>query len=140
MTEQYVCKPIGIVASPFKVRGDAPAQGREKNLVSTITIDPEFVEGLEGLVPGKEIFVLCWFDRSSRDVLKVHPRGNMENPLTGVFNTRSPSRPNPVSLTLVTILEINENVLTVRGLEAFDGTPVIDIKPYFGAVDLPIQA
>ena len=64
----------------------------------------------------------------------------MENPLTGVFNTRSPSRPNPVSLTLVTILEINENVLTVRGLEAFDGTPVIDIKPYFGAVDLPIQA
>ncbi|MCK9344191.1 MAG: hypothetical protein M0P33_09815, partial [Massilibacteroides sp.] len=82
MTEQYVCNPIGRVSSPFKEKGDAPAQGREKNLVSKITIDPGFAEGLEGLTVGQQIFVLCWFDRSARDVIKVHPRGKMGNPLT----------------------------------------------------------
>ncbi len=88
MTEQYVCAPIGRVSSPFKEKGDAPAQGREKNLINTIIIDPKFADGLEGLTAGQQIFVLCSFDRSARDVIKVHQRGNMENPLTGVFNTR----------------------------------------------------
>ncbi len=140
MTEQYVCAPIGRVSSPFKEKGDAPAQGREKNLISKIIIDPKFADGLEGLTAGQQIFVLCSFDRSARDVIKVHPRGNMENPLTGVFNTRSPARPNPVSLTLVTIQEITDNILTVCGLDALDGTPVIDIKPYFRRIDEPMQA
>jgi len=135
MTEQYVCNPIGRVSSPYKEKGDAPAQGREKNLVSRIIIDPRFAGGLEGLTIGQQIFVLCWFDRSARDVIKVHPRGKMENPLTGVFNTRSPARPNPVSLTLVTIQDITDNILTVCGLDALDETPVIDIKPYSRSID-----
>ncbi|HKM41972.1 MAG TPA: tRNA (N6-threonylcarbamoyladenosine(37)-N6)-methyltransferase TrmO [Methanocorpusculum sp.] len=140
MTEQYVCNPIGKVSSPFKEKGDAPSQGREKNLISRIIIDPVYAGGLEGLTAGQQIFVLCWFDRSARDVIKVHPRGKMENPLTGVFNTRSPERPNPVSLTLVTIQEISDNVLTVSGLDALDNTPVIDIKPYSGKIDESIHA
>ncbi|MDO9523742.1 MAG: tRNA (N6-threonylcarbamoyladenosine(37)-N6)-methyltransferase TrmO [Methanocorpusculum sp.] len=140
MTEQFVCNPIGRVSSPYKEKGDAPAQGREKNLVSRIIIDPGFAGGLEGLTVGQQIFVLCWFDRSARDGIKVHPRGKMENPLTGVFNTRSPARPNPVSLTLVTIQEITDNILTVCGLDALDNTPVIDIKPYSGKIDEPMQA
>jgi len=140
MTEQFVCNPIGRVSSPYKEKGDAPAQGREKNLVSRIIIDPGFAGGLEGLTVGQQIFVLCWFDRSARDVIKVHPRGKMENPLMGVFNTRSPARPNPVSLTLVTTQEITNNILMVCGLDALDNTPVIDIKPYSGKIDEPMQA
>ncbi len=130
MTEPYVCTPIGMVVSSFKERSPAPFQDRNTELISKIIIDPKYIPGLEGLSAGEEIFVLCWFDRSDRSVLRVHPRGDSKNPLTGVFNTRSPDRPNPVSLTLVTIEEIHENILTVRGLDALDNTPVIDIKPY----------
>lgn len=135
MTEQYVCKPIGTVVSPFKENGDAPSQGRDNEQTSQIIIYPEYAQGLEGLSPGRQIFVICWFDRSDRNVIKVHPRGNPATPLTGVFNTRSPARPNPVSLTLVIIEMIKDNVLTVCGLDALDGTPVIDIKPYSRGID-----
>ncbi|MEA5037801.1 S-adenosyl-L-methionine-binding protein [bioreactor metagenome] len=129
MTEECKCTPIGTVVSSFKERSIPPFQDRHTELISQIIIDPKYIQGLEGLCAGKEIFVLCWFDRSDRSVLRVHPRGDSRNPLTGVFNTRSPDRPNPVSLTLVTIEEIQENILTVRGLDALDNTPVIDIKP-----------
>ncbi|WP_167815731.1 tRNA (N6-threonylcarbamoyladenosine(37)-N6)-methyltransferase TrmO [Methanocorpusculum sp. GPch4] len=129
MTQEYVCRPIGTVVSSFKERSSPPFTERDTDLISKIIIDPTYIQGLEGLSAGKEMFVLCWFDRSDRSVLRVHPRGDRKNPLTGVFNTRSPDRPNPVSLTPVTLEEIQENILTVRGLDALDNTPVIDIKP-----------
>lgn len=135
MTGQFECKPIGFVLSPFKEKGDAPSQGRENEQSSQIVIFPEYAKGLDGLSPGRQIFVICWFDRSDRNVIEVHPRGNPAAPLTGVFNTRSPARPNPVSLTLVIIESIKDNVITVCGLDALNETPVIDIKPYSRGID-----
>ncbi|WP_343419166.1 tRNA (N6-threonylcarbamoyladenosine(37)-N6)-methyltransferase TrmO [Candidatus Flexifilum breve] len=75
-----------------------------------------------------KLIILTWLHRSPRDVLQVHPRGDIENPLTGVFATRSPARPNPIGLHRVTVFEINGSCLKVDPIEAIDGTPVIDIK------------
>ena len=135
-----VCSPIGIVHSPYKEKGSAPRQGRMTNDISELEIFPQFAEGLDGLFAGDDIFVLCWFDRSDRDVLKVPSRREPAGELRGVFSTRSPARPNPISLTLVKILEIRKTTLVVRGLEMLDGTPVLDIKPYFADIDSPDSA
>lgn len=86
-------------------------------------------EGLDGIVEGQQVILLTWFHKSSRDVLKLHPRWDKNNPLTGVFATRSPDRPNPIGLHTVTVRKIEENAILVFPLEAIDGTPVIDIKP-----------
>ncbi|MDH7510786.1 MAG: tRNA (N6-threonylcarbamoyladenosine(37)-N6)-methyltransferase TrmO [Methanolinea sp.] len=127
--------PIGHVRSPYHERKDAPRQGRLAPVVSEIVIRPEFEDGLFRLEEKKHIFVLCWFDRADRTRLRaVPPHDPVER---GVFATRSPDRPNPVSLSLVDLVSINGGVLTVRGLDALDGTPVIDIKPYAEEVDRP---
>jgi tRNA-Thr(GGU) m(6)t(6)A37 methyltransferase TsaA len=86
------------------------------------------------LVVGDEVLVLTWLDRADRDVLVVHPRGDPQRPRLGVFSTRWPDRPNPVGLHRVEILAIDETRLRVRGLEAIDGTPVVDIKPVLGPI------
>ncbi len=86
-------------------------------------------EALDGIAVGDGLIILTWLHRSARDVLQVHPRDEIENPLAGVFATRSPDRPNPIGLHRVTVLEINGNSLKVGPIEAIDGTPVIDIKP-----------
>ncbi len=91
-------------------------------------LDPTFVKGLSGLRAGDEILVITWLHLASRDVLEVHPRGDLANPLTGVFATRSPHRPNPLGLHPVTVLEITAGRLRIGPIEAIDGTPVIDIK------------
>jgi tRNA-Thr(GGU) m(6)t(6)A37 methyltransferase TsaA len=129
--------PVGMVSSPFKERGDAPRQGRLTDELSKITICPEFADALLGLSEGDDIFIFCWFNRSDRSVLQAHPGGDETRPIKGVFASRSPNRPNPVSLTLVKLVKIERNILTVRGLEAFDGTPVVDIKPYSEQLDIP---
>ncbi|MDV0442809.1 tRNA (N6-threonylcarbamoyladenosine(37)-N6)-methyltransferase TrmO [Methanorbis rubei] len=133
--EPVECRPIGIVHSPFKDRKDAPNQGRNTREISHIEIFPEYRDGLVGLSPDDAVFILCWFDRSERDILQVVPHGRKQ--LTGVFATRAPVRPNPISLTLVTIESIEGTMLTVRGLEALDNTPVLDIKPYYAGIDSP---
>ena len=93
-------------------------------------IDSAFAEGLDGITPGCEVVILTWFHKAKRNVLKVHPRNNPENPLRGVFTTRSADRPNPVGLHRVEVLEVDmQGRLKVRPLEALDGTPIIDIKP-----------
>ncbi|MDR0980970.1 MAG: tRNA (N6-threonylcarbamoyladenosine(37)-N6)-methyltransferase TrmO [Methanocalculaceae archaeon] len=138
MTEDPMnCRAIGIVRSPFKERGDAPCQGRRTDEISSIEISPEYQEGLDGLKTGDDLFVLCWFDRSDRSVLKTRRQGTEDGPLRGVFSTRSPARPNPISLTLVKLVEITGGTLRVRGLEALDNTPVLDIKPYSEGIDTP---
>ena len=93
------CRAIGIVRSPFKERGDAPSQGRHTEEISVIEMFPEYLEALDGLHAGDDIFVLCWFDRSDRSILKTRKRGEATGPLRGVFSTRSPARPNPIALT-----------------------------------------
>lgn len=94
--------------------------------------EPQVRDGLNGLHAGAEILLLTWFDRSDRDVLAVHPRGDLSRPVQGVFSTRSPDRPNPIGLHRVTILAIEGNRLRVNNLEALDGTPVVDVKPVIG--------
>lgn len=122
--------PIGRVHSTLRRRTDAPKQGFEGAPDARLQIEPPFVPGLDGIRAGQEILVLTWLHEAERDVLAVHPRDDPATPLTGVFATRSPDRPNPVGLHRVKVLKIeNGGRLQVEGLEAIDGTPVIDIKP-----------
>lgn len=125
----YVVRPIGRVESPLLEREAAPKQGDEGAPEAWLVFDPGVLEGLQGLAPGAEVIVLTWLDRARRDVLVVHPRGDLARPATGVFNTRSPDRPNPVGLHRVTIASVEGDRMLVGNLEALDGTPIVDVKP-----------
>ena len=127
--ERYEVEPIGRVESPLVDRASAPKQGNEGAPDAWLIIDERFREGLFGLETGAEVIVLTWLDRAERDVLLVHPRGDLANPLQGVFNTRSPDRPNPIGLHRVRILAIQGNRIHVSNLEALDRTPIVDLKP-----------
>jgi tRNA-Thr(GGU) m(6)t(6)A37 methyltransferase TsaA len=94
-----------------------------------IEIEPSVADGLDGIAVGDELLLLTWFHEAQRDVLRLHPRWDPSRPLSGVFNTRSPDRPNPLGLHRVTVLGIAGRELRVGPLEAIDGTPVVDIKP-----------
>jgi tRNA (adenine37-N6)-methyltransferase len=127
--------PIGYVRSPYKVRGDAPRQGRFSDTISEIVIDEQYRPALWQVDGRKHLWVLCWFDRADRTVLRAVPPGSTAE--KGVFTIRSPDRPNPVSLCMVDLIEVSEGVLKVRGLDALDGTLVIDIKAYSVDIDCP---
>jgi tRNA-Thr(GGU) m(6)t(6)A37 methyltransferase TsaA len=92
-------------------------------------VNPLVARGLDGLAVGDDIIVVTWLHQARRDVLKVHPRSDPGRPLTGVFATRSPDRPNPLGLHPVTVREVDKNRLRIGPIEAIDGTPVVDIKP-----------
>ena len=125
--------PIGFVRSPYKARGDAPRQGRLSGTISEIVIDEQYRPALWQIESQKHLWVLCWFDRADRARLRATPPGATSE--KGVFAIRSPDRPNPVSLCMVDLLSVDDGVLTVRGLDAFDGTLVIDIKVYSANID-----
>lgn len=145
-------RPIGVVRSALKERSDAPKQGALTGQEAEIVLDPAFLPAMDGLerqvapaggtVPAGgarrtdgKIVVICWMHLADRERLKVHPQGQEELPERGVFSTRSPHRPNPVSLHTVTLLSIDGNVLRVRGMDAIDGTPVVDIKNHSAELD-----
>jgi tRNA-Thr(GGU) m(6)t(6)A37 methyltransferase TsaA len=131
--EPYLLRPIGIVRSSLQRREDCPPQGWEGAPDAWLEIAPAFAEGLDGVTPGCELVLLTWLHEARRDVLKVHPRGNPENPLRGVFTTRSPDRPNPIGLHCVEVIEIEKpGRIRVRPLEVLNGTPIVDIKPMVG--------
>ena len=121
--------PIGWVRSPLKDPAGAPKQGHEGAPDARVEIEPAFLPGLARLAAGQELLLLTWLHRSRREVIAVHPRDDPSQPLTGVFATRSQDRPNPIGLHRVRLLAIEGGLLRVSGLEAIDGTPVIDIKP-----------
>ncbi len=124
--EQIVLRPIGFVKTDA-----VDDEVRDKTRISQILIREDLLEALDGLSGFSHIFVLYYLDKIlGPQPLKVHPRGREDLPLLGVFATRTNLRPNPVGLTLVELLKVEGNVLTVRGLDAFDGTPVLDVKPY----------
>jgi tRNA-Thr(GGU) m(6)t(6)A37 methyltransferase TsaA len=126
----FTLTPIGRVHSPLADPAQAPKQGGEGAPEAWLVFDPGFAEGLRDLRTGDEILVLTWLDRADRTVLRVHPRDDESAPLRGVFSTRSASRPNPIGIHRVTIAEVTgATELRVLGLEAIDGTPVIDVKP-----------
>jgi tRNA-Thr(GGU) m(6)t(6)A37 methyltransferase TsaA len=129
MTIPYEIKPIGYVESPLVDRETAPKQGFEGAPDAWLVFNPEVAEGVRDLAVGAEVFVLTWLHQARRDVLAVHPRDDLRNPETGVFSTRSQDRPNPIGLHRVHIAAIDGLRVLVRGLEAFDGTPIVDVKP-----------
>ncbi|HEX6030598.1 MAG TPA: tRNA (N6-threonylcarbamoyladenosine(37)-N6)-methyltransferase TrmO, partial [Tepidiformaceae bacterium] len=110
-------------------RETAPRQADEGAPEAWLAFDPEVAEGLRGLDVGEEVFLLTWLDRARRDVLRAHPRGDLSRPEEGVFNTRSPDRPNPIGLHRVRITAVDGARLRVAHLEALDGTPILDVKP-----------
>src|SRR5688500_4015576 len=126
--EEYQLRPIGYIRSSLQGRKDAPRQASEGAPDAWLDLDPAFTAGLLGLAPGEDVSVVSWLHRADRDVLQVHPRRDPGNPLTGVFFTRSPDRPNPLGLHRVTVREIAGNRLRIGPIEAIDGTPVVDIK------------
>jgi tRNA-Thr(GGU) m(6)t(6)A37 methyltransferase TsaA len=121
-------RPIGVVRSPLTDRASAPKQGPEGGPDAWLEFDDNLLDALASVGPGDELLLLTWFDRADRDVLQVRPRGNPDNPLTGVFSTRSPDRPNPIGIHPVTVIEVDGARLLVSDLEALDGTPILDVK------------
>lgn len=121
--------PIGWVDSPLVDRDTAPKQGAEGSPHAWLVFDPDVSEGIHDLTVGSEIIVLTWLDRARRDLLAVHPRGDPQAPVRGVFSTRSPDRPNPIGLHRVQILSVAGTRVRVRDLEALHGTPIVDVRP-----------
>jgi tRNA-Thr(GGU) m(6)t(6)A37 methyltransferase TsaA len=126
---QYVLEPIGTIRSKIKNTEDAPLFYTEGAPNAHLDLSPSYWNAMEGMKVGDEIIVTTWLHRAGRDALKVHPRGDASRPLTGVFLTRSPNRPNPLGLHRVKVLAIDQGCLLNGPIEAIDGTPVIDIKP-----------
>jgi tRNA-Thr(GGU) m(6)t(6)A37 methyltransferase TsaA len=129
--EAFVLSVVGHVESPLVDPPTAPKQGSEGAPDAWLVFRPEFRDALADLRPGDEVLVLTWLHRADRATLRVHPRDDPTNPLTGVFATRSADRPNPIGLHRVRIAAAAEDGLRFRvaGLEAVDGTPVLDVKP-----------
>ena len=127
--EQYSLRPVGRVESPLTDRAGAPRQGDEGAPDAWLVFDPEFDAATRSLQPGDWIVVLTWLHRADRTVLDTYPRDDHTRPLTGVFSTRSPDRPNPIGLHDVEIVAIEGPRIRVRDLEAIDGTPIVDVKP-----------
>jgi len=134
--DTFEVRPIGrVISSPYKARGDAPRQGRlEPGKEAEIEIFEEFRNGLGDLPGISHIYVLLWFDRAERDTLEARPPrlGGEKRP---VFCTRSPARPNPIGLDIAEVISVKEGIIRVAGMDALEGTPVIDIKPYSPSID-----
>src|SRR5215208_7977111 len=121
--------PVAVVESPLADLVAAPKQGDEGAPEATLVFEVGFVPALDGIAVGDELLVLTWLDRASREVLRVHPRGDAARAEEGVFSTRSPDRPNPIGLHRIQVVEVDGLRVRVRDLEAVDGTPIVDLKP-----------
>jgi tRNA-Thr(GGU) m(6)t(6)A37 methyltransferase TsaA len=125
----FEVRSIATVESPLTDLATAPKQANEGAPPAWLVFVADVLDALDGLRVGDEVIVLTWLHRSDRSVLRTHPRDDVAHPMQGVFNTRSPARPNPIGLHEVTILSIEGNRVRVSALEAVDGTPVVDLKP-----------
>ena len=134
----WVIRPIGVIHTPYKVMGDAPHQGRFSEEICEIEIFREYEKGLKDIETCSHLIVLYWLDRSDRSVLQGCTPHDSE--IHGVFATRSPNRPNPIGFSVVELVEKEKNVLKVRGLDALDNSPLLDIKPYSSELDAILGA
>jgi tRNA-Thr(GGU) m(6)t(6)A37 methyltransferase TsaA len=125
----YEVLPIGWVESPLTDRAQAPRQGDEGAPPAWLAFEPDVTEGIRDLQAGTEVIVLTWLDRANRDVLVTRPRDDPQREPLGVFSTRSPDRPNPIGLHRVRVIAVEGSRILVHGLEAIDGTPLVDVKP-----------
>ncbi len=129
-------QPIGVVHSPYEDAEGAPIQpSRAKGVTGTVEVFEEYVEGLSDLDGFSHIILLCHLHKSSGYRLMVVPF--LDTELRGVFATRAPCRPNPIGLSVVRLLGIEGNLLSIEGVDLLEGTPVLDIKPYVGEFDKP---
>ena len=129
MLATFSARPIGYVRSSLRDPRAAPNQAFEGAPEAFLEIDPQFAAALHLVMPGQDLILLTWLHRADREVLQTHPRGDPSTPLTGVFATRSPDRPNPIGLHRVTVTGIESGTrLRVAALEAIDGTPILDLK------------
>ncbi|MBN9492176.1 tRNA (N6-threonylcarbamoyladenosine(37)-N6)-methyltransferase TrmO [bacterium] len=128
----FTVVPIAYVESRLRERSEAPRQGDEGAPDAWLSFEPAVAAGLADLRAGDEVILLSWLHQADRTVLSVHPRSDPERRLTGVFSTRSPDRPNPIGLHRVRVLVVEGLRVHVAGLEAIDGTPIIDVKPVLG--------
>jgi tRNA-Thr(GGU) m(6)t(6)A37 methyltransferase TsaA len=124
---------IGRIHTPWRRREDCPKNARESDTVCTIVLDPRWTDGLKGLSSASHVIVLYWMDRARRDLLLQAPRHYAER--RGTFALRSPVRPNPIALSVAKLAGIEGNRLSVIGIDCLDGTPLLDIKPYFASTD-----
>ncbi len=125
----FTLNPIGVIRSTLTNRHGAPRQGNEGAPDAWLEVNEDVARGLRDISAGDDVILITFLHQAKRDVLELHPRGEPERPLTGVFNTRAPDRPNPLGLHRVRVLEVDGHRLKVGPLEAIDGTPVVDIKP-----------
>ena len=128
-TTRYDVRPVAHVQSPLVHRDEAPRQGDEGAPEVVLVFDEHYRRAMTDLAPGTDVLLLTWLDRADRETQAVHPRSDPDRPVTGVFSTRSPDRPNPIGLHRVTIAAVEDLRVRVRPLEALDGTPVLDVKP-----------
>jgi tRNA-Thr(GGU) m(6)t(6)A37 methyltransferase TsaA len=124
---------IGRIRTPWRRRDDCPKNAREADAECTVELDPRWAGGLQGLETATHVIVLYWMDEARRDLVLQAPRHYAER--HGTFALRSPARPNPIALAVARLLRIEDNRLTVVGIDCLDGTPLLDIKPYFASTD-----
>ncbi|WP_148266537.1 tRNA (N6-threonylcarbamoyladenosine(37)-N6)-methyltransferase TrmO [Methanocella arvoryzae] len=130
--DRMTLTPIGYINNDA---GQDTHSDEFRHMRSEIVIDEEYADGLMDIEQNELITVIFYFDRSTGYRLRLHPRGDESRPITGVFNTRSQFRPNPIGVTVVKLIERKGNTLAVEGLDALDGTPVLDIKPFVRTFD-----
>ena len=129
---------VGRIRTPWTRREDCPKNARESNAVCTIEIDPRWAEALKGVETCSHLLVLYWMHQARRDLVLQTPRHY--GALRGTFALRSPVRPNPIAASVVKLLKVSGSQLMVVGLDCLDGTPLLDIKPYFASTDAAPEA
>lgn len=133
--DDFQLYPIGHLQSTLRELTDAPRQGDEGAPAAWLHLDPAYSAALHGIQVGDQLLLITWLHRADRNTLQVHPRSDPANPLTGVFSTRSPHRPNPLGLHRITVHEITGTRLRLGPIEAINGTPVVDLKPVLSPAD-----
>jgi len=130
--ESIQIRPVGYIESPLQLLDDCPLQGNEGAPAAVVHVNTEYRDALKGVQVGDQLILLTWLHLGKRDVLQCYPRRDINAETIGVFANRSPDRPNPVGYHRIIVKEIIGNrAVRVEPLEALDGTPVLDMKPYF---------
>lgn len=124
---------VGRVRTPWRTRAECPKNGRQTEAVCTLEVDLPYRPALQNVAGATHLIVLYWMDRAARDLVRQQPRHAEGS--RGTFSLRSPARPNPIALSVVENLGVAEGTVTVRGLDCLDGTPLLDIKPYYASTD-----
>jgi tRNA-Thr(GGU) m(6)t(6)A37 methyltransferase TsaA len=129
---------IGRIRTPWKSRAECPKNGRESDAICTIELDARYAEGLKDVETSSHLLILYWMDKARRDLILQAPRHYAAQ--RGTFALRSPVRPNPIAASVVKLVKVEDRKLSVVGLDCLDGTPLLDIKPYFASTDAVADA